>query len=281
MEIRDGMKEDRQYRLFIEELEQELKLAGRRDLRLPLEEAVERIVAGFDPLKIVLFGSLARGEYRGDSDVDLLVVIPDGSEDGGSVPGKYGFDKHEVTVEILRALKDLPFPKDVVITTPEEIARRGISSAPCSGQLCVRARLCMSEPERLAEVGRWLRFATEDLSTAELIFEQDRPFRQACFHAQQAAEKAIKAALIFLQVEFSYRHDLDYLRTLLPDGWLLKDNPPDLAEMTAWAIRDRYPGDLREAAREDATATIEQAREVLETAREDLARYGYIPEETG
>ena len=138
----------------------------------------------------------------------------------------------------------------------------------------------MSEPERLAEVGRWLRFAGEDLSTAELISEQERPSRQACSHAQQAAEKAIKAVLIFLQVDFSYRHDLDYLRTLLPDGWLLKDNPPDLAEMSAWAVRGRYPGDLREAKREDAQITIEQAREVLETAREDLARYGYVPEDT-
>ena len=139
----------------------------------------------------------------------------------------------------------------------------------------------MSDPERLTEVGRWLRFAGEDLSTAELIFEQERPFRQACFHAQQAAEKAIKAVLIFLQIDFSYRHDLDYLRTLLPDGWLLKDNPPDLAEMSAWAVRGRYPGDLREATGGDAQTTTEQAREVLETAREDLARYGYVSEDTG
>ncbi len=117
MEICDGMKEDRQYKLPIE-VDRDRKLAGRQDIRLPLQEAVERIVAGFDPLKIVLFGSLARGEYRVDSVVDLLVVIPDGSDDGGS-------GKHEVTVEILRALKDLPFPKDVVVSTPEEIVRRG------------------------------------------------------------------------------------------------------------------------------------------------------------
>ena len=117
------MKEDRQYRPSIEEIDQEPKLADRWDLRLPLQEAVERIVAGFDPLKIVLFGSLARGEHRADSDVDLLVVIPDGSDDDGS--GRHDSGNHEVTVEILRTLKDLPFPKDVVVTTPEEIARRG------------------------------------------------------------------------------------------------------------------------------------------------------------
>ncbi len=137
----------------------------------------------------------------------------------------------------------------------------------------------MSEPERLAEVGRWLRFAREDLSTAELLVERDRPARQACFHAQQAAEKTIKAALVFLQVEFPYRHDLDFLRTLLPDGWLLRENPPDLAELTAWAVRARYPmGGSPEATLEGAETAVEQSREVLGTALEDLKRYGYAPE---
>jgi HEPN domain-containing protein len=138
----------------------------------------------------------------------------------------------------------------------------------------------MSEPERLAAVGRWLRFAREDLSTAELIVEHGRPARQACFHAQQAAEKAIKAVLVFLQTEFPYRHDLDFLRTLLPDGWLLKENPPDLAELTAWAVRTRYPTGSREATEEDARTAVEQAREILDVALEDLKRYGYLPEET-
>jgi HEPN domain-containing protein len=75
----------------------------------------------------------------------------------------------------------------------------------------------MSDPELLAEVGRWLRYAREDLLAAEVFVEQEMA-RQACFHAQQAAEKAIKTALVFLQIEFPYRHDLDLLRNLLPDG---------------------------------------------------------------
>ncbi len=123
-----------------------------------------------------------------------------------------------------------------------------------------------------------MRFAREDLSTAEALIEQDKPARQACFHAQQAAEKAVKAALIFLQVDFPYRHDLDYLRALLPDGWPLKENPPDLAGLTAWAIRGRYPGDLQEATEEQARTAAEQAREVLEITLVDLQRYGYDPD---
>jgi len=41
-----------------------------------LSEIVERIVRQFDPLRIILFGSWARGDARPDSDVDLLVVLP-------------------------------------------------------------------------------------------------------------------------------------------------------------------------------------------------------------
>lgn len=81
-----------------------------------------------------------------------------------------------------------------------------------------------------------------------------------------------------MQVDFPYRHDLDYLRALLPDSWLLKENPPDLAELTAWAIRGRYPGDLQEATEEQARTAAEQARGVLVTALEDLKRYGYEAE---
>jgi len=40
---------------------------------------VEEIVAEADPLRIILFGSRASGTARPDSDIDLLVVMPDGT----------------------------------------------------------------------------------------------------------------------------------------------------------------------------------------------------------
>ncbi len=78
-----------------------------------VQTMVKRIVARFRPLRIVLFGSRARGEAGKWSDVDLLVVLPEVA------------DKRKATVEILRALGDLPVSKDVIVTTPDEIARRG------------------------------------------------------------------------------------------------------------------------------------------------------------
>jgi predicted nucleotidyltransferase len=78
-----------------------------------IQTMVDRIVQRFHPLRVILFGSHARGTAIAESDVDLLVVLPDVA------------DKRRTTVEIRRALGDLPISKDIIVTTPDEIARRG------------------------------------------------------------------------------------------------------------------------------------------------------------
>jgi len=78
-----------------------------------LQTMVQRIVERFRPVRIILFGSRARGEASQWSDVDLLVVLPE------------VVHKRKAMVEILRALNDLPVAKDVIVTTPEEIVERG------------------------------------------------------------------------------------------------------------------------------------------------------------
>ena len=42
-----------------------------------IDELVQRIVEAAHPLRIILFGSAARGEMGSDSDVDVLVVVPE------------------------------------------------------------------------------------------------------------------------------------------------------------------------------------------------------------
>ena len=74
---------------------------------------VDRIVRGFRPSQVVLFGSHARGAATEWSDVDLLVILPNGT------------DKRDSAIEIRQALGDLPVCKDIVVATPEEVARRG------------------------------------------------------------------------------------------------------------------------------------------------------------
>jgi predicted nucleotidyltransferase len=74
-------------------------------------EMVRRIVERFDPEKIILFGSYARGTAGPDSDVDLLVVMP--------VSGS----KREQRLAIRIALHGMGLAKDIVVATPEEIER--------------------------------------------------------------------------------------------------------------------------------------------------------------
>lgn len=74
---------------------------------------VDRIVGRIQPSRVVLFGSHARGTADGSSDVDLLVVMRDAP------------DKRLAAVEIRRSLGDLPVSKDIVVTTHDEIRRRG------------------------------------------------------------------------------------------------------------------------------------------------------------
>jgi predicted nucleotidyltransferase len=73
----------------------------------------ERIARDFRPLRIILFGSHARGEAHPGSDIDLLVVLP------------HVTDKRKAAIEIRRTLVDFPVGKDIIVTTPDEIARRG------------------------------------------------------------------------------------------------------------------------------------------------------------
>jgi predicted nucleotidyltransferase len=77
-----------------------------------IQEMVRRIVERFEPEKIFLFGSYARGTATADSDVDLLVVMP--------VRGS----RLEKTIEIRVAVHDIRVPKDIVVTTPEDFAWR-------------------------------------------------------------------------------------------------------------------------------------------------------------
>jgi uncharacterized protein len=74
---------------------------------------IERIVAGFAPERVILFGSQARGDTGPHSDIDLLVVLSQVA------------DKRQTVIQIRQALADLPAAKDVFVTTPQEIKQRG------------------------------------------------------------------------------------------------------------------------------------------------------------
>jgi predicted nucleotidyltransferase len=94
-----------------------------------IDDAVRQLVDGFNPLKIILFGSHARGDASPDGDLDFLVVMPNGT------------DRRATAIEMHRRLSDLDLPKDILVTTPQEISVRGnligaaLRLALCEGEL--------------------------------------------------------------------------------------------------------------------------------------------------
>jgi predicted nucleotidyltransferase len=79
--------------------------------RKTLQEATRRLVRGFAPQRIILFGSQARGTANARSDVDLLVILP--------VRGK----RRRLIVEMDRTLNGLGIARDIVVLTPREFER--------------------------------------------------------------------------------------------------------------------------------------------------------------
>jgi uncharacterized protein len=73
-----------------------------------LEEVVRRILAAGSPLRIVLFGSQARGESRPGSDLDVLII------EDSSLP------RYKRAARYLRALVGVFPAKDVVVWTTQE-----------------------------------------------------------------------------------------------------------------------------------------------------------------
>jgi len=78
-----------------------------------LEELVRRIREVVEPVRIILFGSAARGETGPDSDLDVLVVVPEGS------------DTHKVSGSIYRNLIGYGTAVDVIVVTEGNLKRYG------------------------------------------------------------------------------------------------------------------------------------------------------------
>lgn len=113
------------------------------------------------------------------------------------------------------------------------------------------------------EVAAWLEKALGDLHMAQLACDADRSlWDQACFHSQQAAEKALKAMIVAYDLDLPRTHDLVFLVQLLKDR--VKDSQ-DLEEhatvLTPYGVASRYPSLL-------ASETEAEAREALRLATE-------------
>lgn len=133
----------------------------------------------------------------------------------------------------------------------------------------------MSRSEVVAVVRHWIRVAEESLDAAEALL-RDESFvpRQACWLAQQVAEKSLTALLTATQTPFPLRDNLDSLRDRLPEASIVRREHPDLAELTGWTVDGGRPADWQMATVDDAHRAVRRARAVFESAVSELFEYG-------
>lgn len=76
-----------------------------------LDEIVQKIVEFVHPIRIVLFGSAARGTMKRNSDIDLLIIMPDGTH------------RRKTAQLLYRNLLGVGFAKDIIVVTQTDIIK--------------------------------------------------------------------------------------------------------------------------------------------------------------
>jgi HEPN domain-containing protein len=128
----------------------------------------------------------------------------------------------------------------------------------------------------LEKVRQWLTYADEDLRVARHGFSMPGtpPFRVIAFHAQQCAEKYLKAALVFQGVDFPYTHSLRRLLDLCTATAPWAEQLRDAEELSPYAITARYPGEDLEVSETEARRAVEIAQRTRQAVRSALQEEG-------
>ena len=121
-------------------------------------------------------------------------------------------------------------------------------------------------------VRQWLVKAEEDFSVARHLVSGKAPYLLTVgFHAQQAAEKFLKAFLVHHQIEFPKTHDLGELLDLVSEAdAALAESLRTVTILNPYGVEARYPGDFPQLTQKDAAGAIELAARVRDAVRAAL-----------
>lgn len=185
------------------------------------QEIVQRVLSVGTPLKVVLFGSRARGTHKPYSDIDLLVI-----EKEYPLPKKrkelYNKALHRVYPEytlLVESLRTVEQWKHVPSHILSEALRQGRVLYEDETGFCYELEqvknLFVAEEAQyktsydLAQ--EWLNLADRDIKISQILIDNDGPPEGACFHVQQAIEKYLKGLRALHEKPDMKTHDLEQL----------------------------------------------------------------------
>jgi HEPN domain-containing protein len=116
----------------------------------------------------------------------------------------------------------------------------------------------------------WLARARGNLALARQAKPEAAFWEDLCFHAQQAAEKALKAVLISRGVGFPRTHSVGLLLDVLPRDVVVPEALGEAAMLTDFAVTGRYPGDYPPVTEEEWADAVKHAEAVVAWAEQQI-----------
>jgi HEPN domain-containing protein len=122
----------------------------------------------------------------------------------------------------------------------------------------------------------WMENARSDMRFAVIGMEETGILpHHICFHAQQAAEKALKAVLVFYKVDFPPIHDIQQLLRLLEKADIaIPADVQNAGILTPYAVETRYPGYWGDIGNKEVQEAVLLAEAVLAWAERIIAGKG-------
>ena len=250
-----------------------------------LAEIVRRLVQTYEPERIYLFGSRARGESGPDSDYDLIVIVPD------STPA----ERQDVRLAY-DALRGVGTSVDTLIWTRESFDRQTpvVASLPATvlreGRLlyaderavesttdlaksagAMQGHDMAAEDEKLRLAWEWMGKALVDLWTAERMSQPPELPDIVAYHCQQAMEKVLKAFLVWNDQPFRRTHELlELVQQCEPLDGAFAGLEDAARILDPYATQYRYPGKGPSPGLEQAAIALSLAHEAFAFVEERL-----------
>lgn len=118
----------------------------------------------------------------------------------------------------------------------------------------------------------WLKRAESNIRLAINGKQEGVFFEDLCFEAQQAAEKALKAMLIFLSEEYPRVHSFGMLLECLEKHIKIPERIKDVIELSDYAVQTRYPGDYYPLSEDEYERAINIAKQTLTWVKENIKK---------
>ena len=205
-----------------------------------VEEAVH-------PDRVILFGSRARGDFRPDSDIDLLIVTGPGPLDRRAYQRTSAAAHHKV-----EQVYGEPMGVDLVHLSEDAFHDGRRARNHVAGQAVRdgfdangdKVNYDNPTPTNWPDIRQRIANAERELRVLNILVEGNADQEAIGFHAQQAIENALKGWISALDTDYRNIHDLAELIAIIRRHPQERDTPAgeQLTWLTSYAVEYRYEG---------------------------------------